>query len=216
MAQLHQGESFGELLFRLEGLHTRRNAGVLSDRSGETLPILSPGASSSDDDDDINDDDACVLLLVPEQCYVSEMIARHAVMHQTRDKIYLLASSPLFRHCRMDQLIELAYAMRKKSFEGGEAIVRQGERVDHVWMIKNGIVRILHNVLPPTRSEGIVQGMCNDAHKRRQLKAPISVYIVDLRAREVIDLTECIEESSTRMSQAEAVALTKTEVFFVP
>lgn len=106
--------------------------------------------------------------------------------------------------------------MRKKSFEGGEEIVRQGERVDHVWMIKNGIVRILHNVLPPTRSEGIVQGMCNDAHKRRQLKAPISVDIADLRAREVIDLTECIEESSTRMSQAEAVALTKTEVFFVP
>ena len=140
MAQLRPGESFGKLSFRLDGLHTRRNASVLSDGSGEALPILSSGASSGGDDDDVNDDDACVLLLVLEQSYMS-----------TRDKIDLI--QPIFRHWAMDRLVELACAMKKKSFEGGDKIVRQGERVDHVWMIKNGIVRILHNMLPPTRIE---------------------------------------------------------------
>jgi hypothetical protein len=83
------------LSFRLDGLHTRRNASVLSDGSGEALPILSSGASSGGVDDDVNDDDACVLLLVPEQSYMS-----------TRDKIDLI--QPLFRHWAMDRLVELA------------------------------------------------------------------------------------------------------------
>lgn len=183
ITQLNVGEAFGELSFNISGDHDRRNASVVSDGHDAS------GGS-------------CVLLLVPESCYLSEMIGRDSSKHQTKDKIQLLKSSLLFRHWTMDKLVKLAYMMKKKYFEKGATIVPQGERMEHFFIINNGKVRI------------VIKGVRNG---RKKEQAAVTVDIADLRQRDVIGLIEVFNSSSSSSkSPREAVALTETEVFYVP
>ena len=92
--------------------------------------------------------------------------------------------------------------MKKRCFERGSTVFAQGERIDHLYIIKHGCVRISH------------KGIRNDA-KRNGPKQPISVEIANLGARDVIGLIECMDES-LKKSPREAVSSTAVELFFVP
>eukprot|EP00585_Thalassiosira_rotula_P001755 CAMPEP_0196134162 /NCGR_PEP_ID=MMETSP0910-20130528/3125_1 /TAXON_ID=49265 /ORGANISM="Thalassiosira rotula, Strain GSO102" /LENGTH=442 /DNA_ID=CAMNT_0041393993 /DNA_START=36 /DNA_END=1364 /DNA_ORIENTATION=- len=210
ITQLPPGESFGELSFNGDGNHSRRNAGVVSDGChGESRIIAkqhgsSSSTSSSSTPEEVSD--GCVLLLIPDKCYMREMYARHAAKHQTKDKINLLKSSSLFQHWTMDQLVKIAYVMKKRCFDKGSVIIQQGERMEHLWIIKSGTVRIIQ------------KGIRNDVNARngrRNSKEPVSVDIADLGAKDMIGLIECIDESAKK-SQREAIVLTASELFFVP
>ena len=210
---LSPGDSFGELSFNADGNHSVRNAGVVSDgRHGEAR-VVRKGTPTAKDEVDASD--SCVLLLIPEKYYMSEIFARDAAKHQTKDKLNLLKGSPPFQHWSMDQLVKLAYAMKKKSFEKGGVIVQQGERMENLWIIKEGRVRISHNVIPPSSIDSIQQGIRSGV--RKQPKEPITVDIANLGANDAIGLVESIEESITlKKSNRNAIALVATEVFFVP
>lgn len=210
---LSPSDSFGELSFNADGNHSVRNAGVVSDgRHGEARVVRKSAPTTKDE---VDASDSCVLLIIPEQCYMSEMFARDSAKHQTKDKLNLLKGSPPFQHWSMDQLVKLAYAMKKKSFEKGSVIVQQGERMENLWIIQEGRVRISHNVIPPSSINTIQQGIRNGS--RRQSKEPITVDIANLGAHDAIGLVESIEESiSLKKSNRNAIALVATEVFFVP
>mmetsp|Transcript_1722 Transcript_1722/g.2680 ORF Transcript_1722/g.2680 Transcript_1722/m.2680 type:complete len:192 (-) Transcript_1722:150-725(-) len=133
-----------------------------------------------------------------------EMYARHAAKHQTKDKINLLKSSSLLQHWTMYQLVKIAYKMKKRSFDKGSVIIQQGERMEHLWIIKSGTVRIVQ------------KGIRNDVNARngrKNSKEPVSVDIADLGAKDMIGLIECIDESAKK-SQREAIVLTTSELFF--
>ncbi|KAL9183122.1 hypothetical protein ACHAXT_004909 [Thalassiosira profunda] len=199
ITQLPPGESFGELSFNADGNHSRRNAGVVSDGCHGEARVGNVAQPS----------DVCVLLLIPEQCYMSEMFARHSAKHQTKDKINLLKSSSLFRHWTMDQLVKFAYAMKKKTFDRGSTVIEQGERMEHLWIIQSGGVRISHRVVPPSSGMDALRG------GRKQLREPITVEIAHLGPRDMIGLVESADEGAKK-SQREAVALTAVETFFLP
>ena len=205
---LTPGDSFGELSFNADGNHSVRNAGVVSDgRHGEAR-VVRKSAPTTKDEVDVSD--SCVLLLIPEKCYMDEMFARDSAKHQTKDKLNLLKGSPPFQHWSMDQLVKLAYAMKKKSFEKGSVIVQQGERMENLWIIQEGRVRISHNVIPPSSIDTIQRG-------RKQPKEPITVDVANLGAHDAIGLVESIDESiSLKKSNRNAIALVAAEVFFVP
>jgi len=210
---LSPSDSFGELSFNADGDHSVRNAGVVSDgRHGEARVVRKQSPATKDE---IDVSDSCVLLIIPEKCYMDEMFARDSAKHQTKDKLNLLKGSPPFQHWSMDQLVKLAYAMKKKSFEKGSVIVQQGDRMENLWIIQEGRVRISHNVIPPSSIDTIQQGIRNGG--RKQPKEPITVDVANLGANDAIGLVESIEESITlKKSNRNAIAMVATEVFFVP
>ena len=210
ITNLSPGDSFGELSFNADGNHSVRNAGVISDgRHGEARVVRKHTSSLATKEVDVSD--SCVLLLIPEKCYMDEMFARDSAKHQTKDKLNLLKGSPPFQHWSMDQLVKLAYAMKKKTFEKGSVIVQQGERMENLWIIQEGRVRISHIVIPPSSIDTIQQGC------RKQPKESITVDVANLGAHDAIGLVESIEESiSLKKSNRNAIALVATEVFFVP
>jgi len=205
ITQLSPGESFGELSFNRDGDHSRRNTGIISDGChGEAKTIGNQTSPSTPNESKISD--KCILLLIHERCYMREMYARHSAKHQTKDKICLLKSSLLFQHWTIDCLVKVAYVMQKRCFEKGSTIIQQGERMEHLWIINDGTVRIIQ------------KGIRNDVKSkngRKQSKQLLSVDIADLGAKDLIGLIECVDES-VKKSQREAVALTTSEVFFVP
>lgn len=214
ITNLSPGDSFGELSFNADGNHSVRNAGVISDgRHGEARVVRKHTSSLATKEVDVSD--SCVLLLIPARCYMSHMFARDSAKHQTKDKLNLLKGSPPFQHWSMDQLVKLAYAMKKKSFEKGSVIIQQGERMENLWIIQEGRVRISHNVIPPSSIDTIQQGIRSGG--RKQPKEPITVDVANLGANDAIGLVESIEESiSLKKSNRNAIALVATEVFFVP
>ena len=114
----------------------------------------------------------------------------------------------------MDQLVKLAYSMKKKCFDKGCIIVEQGERMDQLWIIKQGLVRVSHRVIPANSIDDIQRGI-RSGRKERKSNEPVTVDIADLGATDAIGLVESIEES-VKKSHREVTALSKTEIFFVP
>lgn len=149
---------------------------------------------------------------------MSEMFARHSAKHQTKDKIAFLKESTLFKHWTMDQLVKLAYAMKKKQFSKGSAIVQQGERLENLWIIRDGVVRISHKVTPSNDIRSIGKSMddsLNSRNRRGNAQQALCVDIADLGANDVIGLIESLD-ASIKKSQREVVALCTTEMFFLP
>lgn len=80
--------SFGELSFNADGLHSRRNAGVISDGNhGQTRVQVQTGIFNTDGMNKVETSNVAILLLVPEYSYMSEMFARDSSKHQTKDKV---------------------------------------------------------------------------------------------------------------------------------
>ena len=115
------------------------------------------------------------------------------------------------------QLLNVAYNMKKKSFERGEKIVEQGERMESAWLIKEGSVRISHKVVPPNSFEEIQQGLSNGkrAGGRTELKQVVSIDLADLGTSDIVGLVELLDESAKK-SQREVIAVTNTDMFHVP
>ena len=129
----------------------------------------------------------------------------------------LLKSSLPFKHWSMDMLVKLAYAMKKKVFDTGNVIIQQGDRIEHLWIIADGKVRISHNVIPPSSIDTLRSGGSNVRGRNRQPKQPITVDVADLFERDCIGLIESMEESTTtKKSERDAIAMCTTEMFFVP
>jgi CRP-like cAMP-binding protein len=156
LCQLPPGASFGELSFNANGMHSPRNAGVVSDGShGQSKVMIrsdgsrlsgvatSTGGKAGDGGIiEVEASDVAVLLCIPEALYMKELFPRHAAKHSTKEKLDFLRSSFLFQHWTADQLIKLAYAMKKKTFADGTVIAREGDHVECIYMIRRGRVKL--------------------------------------------------------------------------
>ena len=125
----------------------------------------------------------------------------------------LLKSSLPFKHWSMDMLVKLAYAMKKKVFDTGSVIIQQGDRIEHLWIIADGKVRISHNVIPPSSIDTLRSGGSNVRGRNRQPKQPITVDVADLFERDCIGLIESMEESTTtKKSERDAIGATRNDI----
>jgi len=148
LVQLKKPAGFGELSFQSDFNHTARNAGVVADGDGDgtdyttasvghdtewssSVPTASPLTSPDGTMNHRMAPGVCVLLLIPEKTYMSEMYALHASKNQTKDKINLLKKNFLFMSWSIDQLVKLAYGMKKRVYKKNESIVLQGGKSDH-------------------------------------------------------------------------------------
>ena len=142
---------------------------------------------------------------------MSEMFARHSAKHQTKDKIAFLKESVLFKHWTVDQLAKMAYAMKKKQYSEGSVIIHQGERMEYLWIIKEGVVRVSHRVIS---NQGNYSIQKNNSYSDET--STLTVDLAYLGCCDCIGLIESLDDN-VKKSQREAVALTSTvDFFFIP
>ena len=235
LCQLPPGASFGELSFNANGKHSPRNAGVVSDGShGQSkVAVRSNGTGGSKANDggmvEVEASDVAVLLCINEGLYMSELFPRHAAKHSTRDKLDFLRSSFLFRHWTADQLIKLAYAMKKKTYAEGTVVVREGEEhFEFVYFIRKGRVKVQSAIKGGTCKNGTSM-----SYKKRQFCAihgeeianknnfsetgtetERGIDIAILGSGEMVGLVE-IATKSKKMRRT-VIATKRTDVFVVP
>jgi len=222
ITQIPPGESFGELSFNENGNHSRRNASVISDGSHGQARIRMKSESHHSHSTrtphqcELEASNVCVLLLVPEKVYMSEMFARHSEKHHTKEKMDSLRKSVLFKHWPMDQIVKVAYAMKKKQFDKGSTIIQQGDRLEYLWIIREGAVRVSHRVPPPNdfRGRDVLFSSSGKFNLGKEQQG-ISVEIANLGTNDVIGLIESLEPTA-RKSTREVVASCNTEMFFLP
>ena len=236
LCQLPPGASFGELSFNANGKHSPRNAGVVSDGShGQSkVMVRSNGTGGSKTTTngggmvEVEASDVAVLLCINEGLYMSELFPRHAAKHSTKDKLDFLRSSLLFRHWTADQLIKLAYAMKKKTYAEGTVLVREGgEHFEFVYFIRKGRVKVQSAIKGGTCKNGT--GMScqkrpfsaihseKNANKKNDLSATETERGIDiafLGNGEMVGLVE-IATKSKKMRRT-IIATKRTDVFVVP
>jgi hypothetical protein len=107
----------------------------------------------------------------------------------------------------------MAYAMKKKQYNKGSDVVRQGERMEYVWLIKSGVVRISHNVNSTQSIQRSISSSIVD--EKDGTSEVLTVDIADLGALDCIGLVESMDEN-TKKSQRDAITLSSAELFFLP
>jgi len=200
LLQLPPGESFGELSFNADYKHSRRNAGVVSDGNHGQSRI-----SDSVSNHEIESSDVAVLLLIPEKTYMTCMFARHASRNQTKDKIAFLKSSFLFNQWSMDQLVLMAYSMKKVPYEKGSRIVREGDRVDQIWIIRKG--KMMISVAGKDTTHPLRSFTSKDQKKYGTIE------IAELSSSDIFGLIEVV--SGIKKMKRSATAVTPIEAFII-
>jgi len=205
LMQLPPGSSFGELSFNSDYKHSRRNAGVVSDGAHGQSKVQAHSHLTTSEvcQGEMDASDVAVLLLIPEKTYMEELYSRHSSKHLTKEKIAFLKSSILFSGWPMEDLVKMAYSMKKKTYERGTTIATQGEYFENVILLKSGVlsvrIRIARNG-PSTKSSN-----CNENE--------IKVDIAELKENDIFGLVEVIENS--KKMKREAFASTSIDAFVI-
>ena len=202
LLQLPPGESFGELSFNADRNHSKRNAGVISDGNHGQSRVADGNSPHG-----IECSDVAVLLLIPEKTYMNLMFARHASRNQTKDKIAFLKASFLFNQWSMDQLVNMAYSMKKVLYEKGSKVADEGDRVDQVWIVRKG--RIMVNI---TGKDSSKSSSVNIKFQRNSY-AKQDIEIAELGSSDIFGLVEII--SGHKKMKRTAIAITPLEVFLI-
>ena len=237
LCQLPPGASFGELSFNANGKHSPRNAGVVSDgcHGQSKVMIRSNGTTSSTTTKDngsmveVEASDVAILLCINEALYMAELFPRHAAKHSTKDKLDLLRSSFLFCHWTADQLIKLAYAMKKRSFAEGTTIASEGDHVESVYFVRKGRVKVQSAVKGGKNSSPSIN-LVNRCKKRpigaiddeeitndnaaRESKSARDIDIAFLGDGEIVGLVELASKS--KKMRRSVLATKHTDMFVVP
>lgn len=200
LMQLPPGSSFGELSFNSDYKHSRRNAGVVSDGAHGQSKVQAHSHLTTSEvcQGETDASDVAVLLLIPEKTYMDELYSRHSSKHLTKEKIAFLKSSILFSGWPMEDLVKMAYSMKKKTYERGTTIATQGEYFENIILLKSGVlsvrIRITRN--GPSSNEN-----------------EIKVDIAELKENDIFGLVEVIENS--KKMKREAWASTSIDAFVI-
>ncbi|GMH68873.1 hypothetical protein TrST_g3172 [Triparma strigata] len=199
LVQLKSGAGFGELSFQGDYNHTPRNAGIVSDGIG--LMESSVTFEEKPGDKIGEGGNVCILLLIPEECYMREMYALHASKNKTKEKINFLKKSFLFSTWSMDQLVKLAYAIKRKDFEKGGLLAKQGDRADNIFMVIKGKIRVqISSESHLTDDHGSKVGVTNKL-----------VEIAELGENDIFGLVEGFDNK--RKMKRTGLAVVATEVY---
>ena len=159
------------MFFNANGIHSPINAGVVSDGShGQSKVMVRTDGSRFSSLVEVEASDVAFLLCIPKALYMKELFPRHAAKHLTKEKLDLLRSSFLFQHWTTDQLIKLAYAMKKKSYPEGAVIASEGEHIEFLYIIQRGRVMVRSAVkggsTTSSNKSSTGTGSTNYEHKR--------------------------------------------------
>ncbi len=118
----------------------------------------------------------------------------------------------------MDELVKLAYAMRKKYYNKGCIVSKQGDRVDSIAMVKKGNVKIVHRmvkqrtnkILSPLDTRRDSLSLANQSSSE---SVDIAVDIAELGAHDLIGVVETI--TNAKKMRNEAFAQNQVEIFFI-
>ncbi|GMI36981.1 hypothetical protein TrCOL_g2519 [Triparma columacea] len=188
LVQLRNGAGFGELSFNGDLNHTPRNAGVVSDGYASQSIIESLAA-------DEKKEKGCILLLIPERTYMSEMYALHASKNQTKHKIKFLKMCFLFNTWSMDELVRMAYAMKRKEIVKNGALVKQGDKAEYVFLVIKGKVKLSIN------SEATLK----NASGEKIGTANKMVEIAELSEGDIVGLVEAFDGKKTMERSIHAI-----------
>jgi hypothetical protein len=223
----HLIASFGELSFNANQNHSRRNAGVVSDGSlGQTrVQLQSSPLNGDSNQSEASASNVAILLLIPEKTYMEELYRRHTSKHQTKEKVSIgpnslplrpkneltlkchvthkisfLKSCFFFDNWPYDELVKMAYAMKKRTYKKGTLIAKQGDRLEFVEMILKGKIKVLQR-LPNTgaKTSGV-------------LSEEVTVEIAELECNDMFGIVEVIGNFKKMKTEAQAVSTVETYV----
>ena len=120
----------------------------------------------------------------------------------------------------MDQLVKMAYAMKKKEFSKGSVVARQGERADVVWFIEKGKLAVVQHMVSKTNKKQDFR-MKDDADNTKEelsqpvnmSKAKVTVDIAELGAHDIFGIVEAL--GNEKKMKRQAYALSYLETFYV-
>ena len=206
LVSLIQGAGFGELSFNENGIHSKRNATVISEGSlgqarVETETTKNDGLSQ----EETNASNVAVLLLIPEQTYMRVLYTKHSSKHQTKDKISFLRKCILFQDWSYDDLVKISFAMRKRKYAKGSVISNQGDRFDKIFMISNGSIHISHKMTK----------ISNKSLSNTEKDKDVIIEIAELSStdHDIFGIVEIINGS--KKYKRKATALTDVETYSV-
>ena len=118
----------------------------------------------------------------------------------------------------MDELVKLAYSMRKKSYNKGSLILKQGDRVDSVAILKKGSVKIVHKMNKQRANKslpynGRKESIISNSSKAAVETVEVSVDIAEVGPSDLLAVVEAMINSKKMRNNV--FAQNPTEAFFV-
>ncbi len=119
----------------------------------------------------------------------------------------------------MDELVKLAYSMRKKTYNKGTLILKQGDRVDSVTMLKKGSTKIIHkmNKQRPAKAvsyNGRKESILSTASSKPSIETlEVSIDIAEVGPNDLLAIVEAM--TSCKKMRNDVFAQCEVEVFFV-
>lgn len=156
---------------------------------------------------------------------MEELYRRHTSKHQTKEKVSIgpnslplrpkneltlkchvthkisfLKSCFFFDNWPYDELVKMAYAMKKRTYKKGTLIAKQGDRLEFVEMILKGKIKVLQR-LPNTgaKTSGV-------------LSEEVTVEIAELECNDMFGIVEVIGNFKKMKTEAQAVSTVETYV----
>lgn len=139
-------------------------------------------------------------------------------MFLSSNQIEYLKGSLLFNEWPMDELVKLAYSMRKKSYNKGSLILKQGDRVDSVALLKKGSAKIVHKMNKQRSNKslpynGRKESIISNSSKAAVETIEVSVDIAEVGPSDLLGVVEAMINS--KKMRNDAFAQNPTEAFFV-
>lgn len=131
-------------------------------------------------------------------------------------KIQFLKASLLFNEWPMDELVKLAYAMRKKLYSKGSVILSQGDRVDSIAIVKKGTVKIIHKMTKQRKTKMLHSEGRKDSllpNKITSESVEIAIDIAETGPHDLVGIVEAMTNS--KKMRNEALAQNQVEIFFI-
>ena len=128
------------------------------------------------------------------------------------EQIAFLKSSLLFNQWSMDELVKLAYAMKKKAFSKGAIIFKQGERSECIAIVKKGRISVVQKMTNHENKKGVVT-LSEAKNTEMKSSKDLIVHIAELGAHDMFGIVELCR--GFKKMKREALALTLVEVFLV-
>jgi CRP-like cAMP-binding protein len=112
----------------------------------------------------------------------------------------------------MDELVKMAYAMKKKAYSKGTIIFKQGERSEFIAIVKKGRISVVQKMTNHENKKGIVT-LSNAKYVKTKSSSDLIVHIAELGAHDMFGIVELYR--GFKKMKREALALTPVEVFLI-
>jgi len=125
-------------------------------------------------------------------------MSSHSNGHVTH-KISFLKSCFFFDNWPYDELVKMAYVMKKRTYKKGTLIAKQGDRLEFVVMILKGKIKVLQRLNKGAKTTGA-------------LSEEVNVEIAELECNDMFGIVEVIGNLKKMKTEAQAVSTVEAYV----